>query len=93
VSDESRCVIDSVTGEVEHLTPSKGSYNAPLTTKLQIHREMGKVFREARSGKLEIQQCSKLMYCLGIISKSATELENSDLQARLEILEDSLNGN
>ena len=78
--------IDSSSGVAVPITPKgKASrYRAPLDTVGAVRREMAKIYRESRSGILDVQDLTKLMYCLNIIGKT---IETSDLEKRIETLE------
>lgn len=80
--------IDGITGEVETLPPQRGRYRCSLDTMQDVKREMAKVYREARSGVLEVTDASKLTYMLGTIGKI---IEGSDLEKRIEALEEVKN--
>jgi hypothetical protein len=77
-------VIDSVTGQVETLPPEKGRYRAKLDTLQDVRKEAARVYREARSGVIEPQEATKLVWCLQSIGKLITE---SDIEKRVEALE------
>ncbi|MDD2661631.1 MAG: hypothetical protein PHY54_18425 [Methylococcales bacterium] len=77
--------IDGATGEVETLPPQKGQrYRCKLDTMQDIKREMAKVYREARSGVVDVQDATKLTWCLQAVAKV---IETSDLEKRIEELE------
>jgi hypothetical protein len=77
--------VDGITGEVSDLPPQKGHrYKCKLDTLNDVRREMAKVYREARTGILEVTDASKLTYMLGTIGKV---IEGSDLEKRIELLE------
>ena len=77
--------IDGATGEVETLPPQKGQrYRAKLDTMQDVKREMAKVYREARSGLVDVQDATKLTWCLQAVGKV---IESSDLEKRIEALE------
>lgn len=78
--------IDGITGEVDTLPPQKGwRYRCKLDSLPDVKREMSKVYREARSGVIDIQDASRLVYMLQTIGKV---VETSDLEQRVEHLED-----
>jgi hypothetical protein len=80
--------IDGVTGEVESLPPQKGQrYRCKLDTLGDVKREMAKLYREARSGLLDVQDTTKLTWCLVAVGKV---IEGSDLEKRLEALENAV---
>ena len=78
--------IDGVTGEVESLGVDKSGsrYRAKLDTIRDIKNEMSKVYREARSGKIDISDSTKLVYILNTIGKTIVD---SELEQRIEALE------
>ncbi len=77
--------IDGITGEVETLPPKKGQrYRAKLDTMQDVKREMAKVYREARSGIVDVQDATKLTWMLQAVGKV---IESSDLEKRIEALE------
>jgi phage-related protein len=77
--------IDGVTGEVSDLPYTKGArYRAKLDSIQDVRREMAKVYREARSGVVEVVDGTKLVWMLQAVGKV---IESSDLEKRIEILE------
>jgi len=84
MSNEYPVEIDGITGEVETLPPQKGRYRCSLDTMSDVKREMAKVYREARSGIVDVQDATKLTWCLQAVSKI---IEGSDLEKRIEALE------
>ena len=77
--------IDGVTGEVETLPVAKGTrYRAKLDIISDVKSEMAKVYRETRSGVIDVQDATKFTWCLQAVAKV---IEGSDLEARIEILE------
>ena len=77
--------IDGVTGEVETLPHAKGTrYRAKLDSISDVRREMARVYRDARSGVVDVQDATKLTWCLQAVAKV---IEGSDLEKRIEILE------
>lgn len=78
--------IDGITGEVETLPPQSGQrYRCKLDTMQDVRREMAKVYREARSGLVDVQDATKLTWCLQAVAKV---IEGSDLEQRIEKLEE-----
>lgn len=57
-----------------------------LTKVGHVRSEMAKVYRLARTGKLGVQDASKLTYILTNIAKV---IENSDLEDRVKALEEA----
>ncbi|GDX85694.1 hypothetical protein LBMAG43_17360 [Methylococcaceae bacterium] len=85
MSDENNVIIDGITGEVETLPPQKGKrYRCQLDTMQDVKREMAKVYREARSGIVDVQDATKLTWCLQAVAKV---IEGSDIESRIEQLE------
>jgi hypothetical protein len=79
--------IDGITGELETLPHAKGTrYRAKLDSISDVKREMAKVYREARSGVVDVQDATKLTWCLQAVAKV---IETSDLEKRIELLEAS----
>ncbi len=77
--------IDGATGEIESLPPQRGQrYKCKLDTLQDVRREMAKVYREARSGLVDVQDATKLTWCLQAVGKV---IEGSDLEKRVETLE------
>ncbi len=77
--------IDAQTGEIETLPPQRGRrYRCQLDTLADVRREMAKVYREARSGLLDVQDAAKFTWMLASIGKV---IEGSDLEKRVEALE------
>lgn len=65
-------------------TPTRKRVRVSLTSSAKISAEMQKVYRMARSGELPVDQASKLMHMLAVISRQFTE---SELEKRIEALE------
>lgn len=77
--------IDGATGTVKPLSPKKSlRYVAKLDSLKDVRREMAKVYREARSGIIEAQDGTKLVWMLAAIGKA---IEGSDIEKRIEALE------
>ncbi len=79
-------IIDNSTGEIETLPPAgkPARYRCPLDSMSDVKREMAKVYREARSGLVDVQDATKLTWCLQAVAKV---IEGSDLEKRIEALE------
>ena len=56
----------------------------PLDTCERVRIEMGKLYREARAGTVDVSDASKLANMLNILARL---IETSDLEKRLEVLE------
>ena len=69
------------------LTASRTPRGPKLATLIDCRKEMGKVYREMRAGKVPCQDGTKLTYVLGAI---AGLIESSDLATRVEALEQAL---
>lgn len=67
--------------EVTH--PPK-RYRCKLDSAQDVRREMSRVYRECRSGLLDVMDASKLTYILSLLLKA---IETGDIEARLEALE------
>lgn len=77
--------IDGATGEIETLPPQRGQrYKCKLDSLQDVRREMAKVYREARSGVVDVQDATKLTWMLQAVGKV---IEDSDLEKRIEALE------
>lgn len=77
--------IDGKTGELSDLPSAKVTrYRAKLDSLQDVKREMAKCYREARSGVLDVQDSTKLVWVLQAVGKV---IESSDLEKRVEILE------
>ena len=85
MSNKNPVEIDGVTGEVSDLPYTKGTrYRAKLDSIQDVRREMAKVYRDARSGVIEVVDGTKLVWMLQAVGKV---IETSDLEKRIEILE------
>jgi hypothetical protein len=82
---------------MENATPSTAWGNTPhpqegkprrvrvkLDTVQDARKEMSKLYREARAGKIDVQDASRLSNILMLIGRM---IEGSDLERRLEALE------
>jgi hypothetical protein len=80
-------VIDGATGQVEPNPPEGAVPDAsqiPLRNATDIRRELARLYREARGGRLDKGEANKLAWLLGELRK-AVELE--EFEARLAALE------
>lgn len=85
MSDEPSLIIDSITGEIESLSPVKGHrYRCRLDTADDVRRELAKLYRETRSGLIEPQDSTKMGWLLGEVRKA---IETTTIEARLSALE------
>ena len=75
--------IDGLTGEVIDY-PRHKRYRAKLDTLQDVKREMGKLYREARSGLIDPQDATKQVWILQAIGKVIVDAE---LETRIELLE------
>ena len=72
-------------------TPLKGAalppekrYRCRLNTLSDVKKEMGRLYREARTGVVDVQEATKLVWCLQAIGKV---VESSDIERRIQQLE------
>ena len=79
-------VIDGATGKpIKRLADAR--CRAKLDTAVDIRKEMSKLYRETRSGLLDIQDSTKLVWILASIAKV---IESAELEDRMKALEDDL---
>lgn len=57
---------------------------AKLTNATEVSRELAKLYREARSGRIDVSDASRLANMLSILSRI---LSDSELEQRIEALE------
>ena len=74
--------IDGVSGQVVDPTPKR--YRARLDTLQNVKSEMAKVYRESRSGLIDLQDATKQVWILQAIGKVIVDAE---LEKRIELLE------
>ncbi len=55
-----------------------------LSTLPEVRREMASVYRQAKAGKMDVSDATRLVYILSNIAKT---IEASDVASRLELLE------
>lgn len=72
--------IDGATGK-----PDPSPRRVRLETMTDIKREMARVYREARGGRLNLSDAGKLTFMLTQIGRT---IEGSDIERRLRALED-----
>jgi hypothetical protein len=66
------------------LTPTPTPLVGKLDSLRGVRRELTKVYRDMRQGKLDTQDGTRLAFVLNVIAKL---IETSDLEARIEALE------
>jgi hypothetical protein len=64
--------------------PPKQYVRAKLATATDVSRELAKLYREARGGRIKVDDASRLANILAILSRILTD---SELEARIEALE------
>ena len=85
MSNKKAVTFDGQTGEVLDVgVVKKTRYRAKLDTIGDIKREMAKLYRETRSGLVDVQDATKLTWCLQAVAKV---IETSDLEERVKNLE------
>ena len=77
-------IIDNDTGAVSTMPPKVTRYRCKLDTLQDVKKEMAKLYRESRSGVVEIVDGTKLVWMLQAVAKV---IEGSDLEQRIEALE------
>ena len=75
--------IDS-SSEGEAPPPPKQYARAKLATATDVSRELAKLYREARSGRIDVSDASRLANMLSILARILTD---SELEAHIEALE------
>lgn len=80
---------EAVDGELVPRTPSPPAKWRPmaLNNARAVRREMTRVYNDARSGKLDVQQAARLTYILGEVRRT---IEVMDIERRLAALETGL---
>ena len=69
----------------ESCLPPPPKYNrAKLATLKDVRRELGKLYRDARNGRIDVADASRMANMLSILSRI---LIDSELEARVEKLE------
>ena len=85
MSNKEGLTLDGLTGEVIEMgVIKKTRYRAKLDTISDVKREMTKLYRETRSGLVDVQDATKLTWCLQAVAKL---IEVSDLEDRVKKLE------
>lgn len=64
--------------------PTRKRVRVRLSSSAHISAEMQKIYRMARSNELQVDQASKLMHMLAVISR---QFQESEIERRLEALE------
>jgi hypothetical protein len=83
--EKSPAAINNGTGGAEpHPPPDKKRYRAKLDSVGDVKHEVARIYREARSGLLDTQDATKLVWCLQALGKI---IEVSELERRIEALE------
>ena len=62
----------------------RGPRIGPLNTVQSVRRELGRVYRLARLGEIEVEQLRAFTYSLKILAEL---VENAELEERLDVLE------
>lgn len=74
-----------VTVDDEVAPPVPKQYaRAKLTNATEVGRELAKLYREARSGRIKVEDASRLANMLSILARI---LSDSELEQRIEMLE------
>lgn len=68
----------------EATTPRSKATRAKLRTCTDVHREIAKLYRECRAGKLDAVTGSRLANMLALVGRL---ISDSDLEARIDALE------
>jgi hypothetical protein len=85
MSNKEALILDGLTGKVLDIgVAKKVRYRAKLDTINDVKREMCKLYRETRSGLVDVQDATKLTWCLQAVAKA---IESSDLEDRVKRLE------
>jgi len=76
---------------IEVLPPiPRQSGSIALTKMAHVRTELSRLYREARTGKIDMGDATKLTYILQVLAKI---IEGGELEARIEALEQALGGN
>ena len=68
----------------EETTGTPGRLRIKLTSANDVRKELGRLYREARAGRVETQDASRLANMLSIMGRL---IEGSDLESRVEAME------
>jgi len=66
------------------MADKRGPRIGPLNTVQSVRRELGRVYRLARLGLIEVEQLRAFTYSLKILAEL---VENAELEERLDVLE------
>lgn len=69
--------------------PSPPRLRLPLATAQDVRRELARLYRDGKSGQRDIQDVSRLANVLQILCRV---IEDSDLEKRIETLEEAHHG-
>ncbi|MDD2500781.1 MAG: hypothetical protein PHN92_08180 [Geobacter sp.] len=69
--------------------PAKKNGSIPLSRLSDVRFEVARLYREARSGKLDVQNATRLAYLLQVLAKV---IEGGELEKRIEALEQAQEG-
>jgi len=61
----------------------------PLTTAVDVRKEMARLYREMKAGQIPTQDGSRLGYVLSLLRRT---IETADIEQRLEALEKAAEG-
>lgn len=81
--------VDGETGKPD-APPRQRTAPIKLDTLRNIRDELGRLYREARAGKLAAQDATRLAYLLGQLRETVVLM---DLEGRLAAIEERSNGN
>lgn len=68
-------------------TPRRKAFRAKLTNTREVAAQAARLFREARSGQIDVQDASRLANILSIVGKLLSEAELETLNARMDAIE------
>lgn len=72
----------TIDGETQSVIPTPPKID--LATALDVRREMAKVYRDMRSGKIDTQDGTRLAYVLGLLVKA---IDADETQERIKALQ------
>ena len=73
-----------ISNDLEEITQAPSPLRVALTKTSEVRDELARVYRAARSGKIETSEATRLTYILVSLSKI---IESSDIESRLDALE------